>query len=77
MTRFETLLETLFPTLCKEMSWYKVEKGSVVLTFIALQGHEDTFASMIQQKQSFIKLTGVIRLKINEKVVFDSNGKYV
>ena len=63
----------MFPGLSSEMKWYKVVQGSLLVSFITSHDNEATLFSMIEQKRSFITLVGVISLKLNEKVVFNSN----
>ena len=67
MSLFETFVETMFRGLSNEMRWYKVVPGSLCVTFTAPKDYEEDLISLTKQKLSFIRLMGVIRVKINEK----------
>ena len=60
MSLFETFVET-----SDEMKWYKVVPGSLCVTFAVPKDYEEDFLSSTKQKLSFIRLMGIIRVKIN------------
>ena len=67
MSLFETLVETMFPGLSKEMKWYKVVPGSLCVTFTAPVDYEEALISLTKEKLSFIRLMGIVRVAINGK----------
>ena len=67
MRLFETFVETMFPGLSSKMQWYDVVPGSLCVTFTAPKDYEEDLISLTKQKLSFIRLMGIIRVKINGK----------
>ena len=70
MSLFEKLVETMFPGLSDEMKWYKVMIGSLYVTFTAPKDYEEDLISLTKQKLSFLRLMGIIGMKINENDIF-------
>ena len=75
---FEVLLETLYPKLSDEMKWYKVEPGSICITFSA---HSHIFKALVsssEHKAHFMRLVGVFNLQISDVTVLndDENEDY-
>ena len=67
MKCFELLVKSLYPDLCKKMQWFEVVPGSLCVTFTAPKYYEKDFISLTKQKLSFIRLMGIISVKINGK----------
>ena len=70
---FKVLLETLFPNLSDEMKWYKVEPGSICITFFAYSHISKVLVSLSEQKAHFMRLIGVFNLQINDVTVLNNN----
>ena len=70
MSLFEKFVETMFPGLSSEMKWYKVMQGSLCVTFTALKDYEKDLILLTKQKLSFLRLMGIIGVKINENDIF-------
>ena len=78
MALFEVLLETLYPKLSDEMKWYKVEPGSICITFSAHSHIFEALVSSSEHKAHFMRLVGVFNLQINDVTVLndDENEDY-
>ena len=70
MKLFETFLETLFPNLSKEINWYKIVSGSLLVTFVTSKNNEQSLCSAIEKKHEFILQLGVIFVKLDEATIF-------
>ena len=70
MKLFETFLETLFPNLSKEINWYKIVSGSLLVTFVTSKNNEESLRSAIEKKHEFILQLGVIFVKLDEATIF-------
>ena len=75
---FEMLLETLFPKLSDEMKWYKVEPGSICITFSAHGCISKDLVSSSEHRAHFMRLVGVFNLQISDDTVLngDENEDY-
>ena len=75
---FEILLETLFPNLSDEMKWYKVEPGSICITFSAHSHISKALVSSSEHKAHFMRLVGVFNLQISNVPILndDENEDY-
>ena len=78
MALFEVLLETLYPNLSDEMKWYKVEPGSICITFSAYSHISKALISLSERKSYFMRLVGVFNLQISDVTVLndDENEEY-
>ena len=75
---FETLLKTIFLKLSDEMKWYKVEPGSICITFSAHSHISKAFVSLSEHKAHFMRLVGVFNLQISDATILndDQNEDY-
>ena len=75
---FEILLKTLFPKLSDEMKWYKVEPGSICITFSAHSRNFKALVSSSEHKAHFMRLVGVFNLQISDVTILndDENEDY-
>ena len=75
---FKVFLETLYPNLSDEMKWYKVEPGSICITFSAYSHISKALISSSERKAHFMRLVGVFNLQISDVAVLndDENEDY-
>ncbi len=72
----EQLIVMLFPLKCpNELQWFEVIPGSIIMTFIISEHMILPFIEKSKKKLEFMRLMGIISLKIGDEFVLKSDGE--